>query len=241
MTTPNDIITQALKKAGVLGVGQIATAEDTNDAYTDLNDMLAQWQRKRWLVWMLQDYSFVSTGAQSYTVGPGGNFNVLQRPDKIESAFFRQLNTTSPNQVDYPLYIIDAREDYNTISIKQLTTFPEFLFYDSAYPMGNAYPWPIIQSGLYELHLTFKIQLNQFTSLSQQIVLPPEYMAALKWNLALRILTSYPGLPENPKLVALAKDSLSVIRNANTQIPLLRMPTALRRNGIYNIYSDMNY
>ena len=69
MTTPQDIIRAALKKAGVLGVGQSALAEDTNDAYDDMQDMLGQWQRKRWLIWHLVDYSVLSTGAQSYSVG----------------------------------------------------------------------------------------------------------------------------------------------------------------------------
>lgn len=239
--TPNDICIAALKKSGVVGVGQNASAMDINDAYADLNNMLAQWQRKRWMVYRLVDISFTSTGAQSYTVGPGGNFNVAQRPDKILSAYFRQLNTTSPLQVDYPLKIIDAREDYNQISLKSLTTFPEFVFYDAQYPQGLAYPWPIIQSGLYELHLTFPEQLGQFTSLSQVISLPLEYLAALEWNLALRIIASYPGVQPSSILVAMAKDSLNVIRNANAQIPLLRIPTILQRRGIYNIYSDMDY
>lgn len=240
MTTPQDIVTQALKKSGVLGVGQTALAEDINDGFTDLNDMLAQWRRKRWLVYHLVTMSFTSTGAQSYTIGPGGNFNVAERPDKIDSAFFRQLNTTSPNQVDYPLKIIDAREDYNRITLKGLVTFPEYLFYDSAYPTGLLYPWPVIQSGLYELFITIKEQLTAFTGLSQSIVLPPEYMAALKWNLAARLRPSY-QMPPDPSVVALAKDSLNVIRNANAQIPTLKMPAALTRRGIYNIYSDFNY
>ena len=242
MTTPNDIILQALKKAGVLGIGQQALAEDVNDAFNDLNDMLAQWQRKRWLVYHLVDYSIVSTGAQTYSVGPGGDINMLQRPDKPLSAFFRQLNNSSPNNpVDYPLNIIEAREDYNNITLKKLTTFPEFIFYDAGYPLGTLYPWPVIQSGIYELHVTFPEQLNQFTSLTQTVALPLEYFAALKFNLALRIKASYPGLPDNPVIIALAKDSLNVIRKANAQIPLLRMPTELRRRGLYNIYSDMNY
>jgi hypothetical protein len=37
----------------------------------------------------------------------------------------------------------------------------------------------------------------------------------------------------------LAKDSLNVIRGANTQIPRLRMPNALRQPGSrYNIFND---
>lgn len=240
-TTPLDIITQALKKAGILGVGQIALAEDTNDAYSDLQDMLGQWQRKRWLIWHLVDYAFTSTGAQSYTVGPGGNFNISPRPDRIESAFFRQLINSTPNQVDYPLSIIEAREDYNLIALKQLSSFPQYLFYDSAFPTGVAYPWPIPSASLYSIHLTVKETLAQFTSLAQTISLPLEYFAALKFNLAVRLRQAY-QLPADVVLVGLAKDALNVIRNANLQIPRLQIPKELiRPGGVYNIFSDQFY
>lgn len=237
MTTPQDIIRSALKKAGILGVGQTALAEDTNDAYQDLQDMLGQWQRKRWLIWHLVDYAAPGTGAINYTVGPGGQFDINPRPDKIESAFFRQTVQSQPNQIDYPLEIISARETYNQIALKRLQTFPQYLFYDSAFPTGLAYPWPLIQADIYELHLTVKETLAQFTSLSQTISLPLEYFSALKFNLAMRLRQAYQR-PLDPQLAALAVDSLNVIRNANAQIPRLRIPTDLVRPGIYNVFSD---
>lgn len=237
MTTPLDIITQALKKSGILGVGQTAQAEDTNDAFMDLNDMLGQWQRKRWLIWHLVDYFCAGTGQEYYTVGPGGQFNISPRPDRIESAFFRQTIQSQPSKIDYPLEIIEAREDYNMISLKTLQTFPQYLFYDSGFPTGKAYPWPLIQQNLYELHLTVKETLGQFTSLSQEIILPLEYFAALKFNLAIRLRQAY-QLPADPVLIGLAKDALNVIRNANLQIPRLRIPADLVRPGIYNVFSD---
>lgn len=241
MTTPLDIITQALKKAGVLGVGQTPLAEDTNDAYSDLQDMLGQWQRKRWLVWCLVDYSCTGTGAVSYTVGPAGQFNISPRPDKIESAFFRQIiNESVPNQIDYGLEIITAREDYNRIALKQLQTFPQYLFYDAAFPTANAFPWPLIQANQYELHLTVKQTLSQFTGLTQTINMPLEYMAALKFSLAVRLRQSY-QLPADAVLIGLAKDALNVIRNANLQIPRLALPDSLIRPGLYNFWSDTFY
>ena len=63
LPTAGSIINLALKMAGVLGVGQTASAEDSNDALTLLNQMLAQWQRQRWLVYSLDDVSFTATGA----------------------------------------------------------------------------------------------------------------------------------------------------------------------------------
>lgn len=240
-TTPLDIITQALKKAGILGVGQTPLAEDTNDAYSDLQDMLGQWQRKRWLIWHLVDYEHIGTGDLYYTVGPGAQFDISPRPDKIESAFFRQIISSNPNQVDYPLAIIEAREDYNLIALKTLQSFPQYVFYDSGFPEAKIYPWPLIQSSIYSLHITVKATLSQFTSLNQTIELPLEYMAALKFNLALRLRQAY-QLPPDPTLMGLAKDALNVIRNANLQIPRLQIDKQLiRPSGLYNPFSDTLY
>jgi hypothetical protein len=241
MATPRDICVSALKKAGVLGVGQDASAEDINDTFADLQDMVAQWQHKRWLIWHLVDLSIVSTGAQSYTIGPGGDIPFPVRPDRIEAAFLRQLVMSQPNQVDYPLEILFSREDYNLIRLKQLQSFPESLFYDSAYPLGVIYPYPIACASIYSIHVSVKELLSQFTSLSQVVNIPLEYFAALKYNLAIRVHASYPGLPEIPTVIGLAKDALEVIRMANTQIPRLAMPAQLIRPSIYNVFSDTSF
>lgn len=240
MTTPNEICIQALKKAGILGVGQSALAEDINDAFTDLNDMIAQWRTKRWLVYRLETLSKVSTGALSYTVGTGGDINTL-RPDRIESAFVRLINTPSPNQVDYPLQILDAREDYNRIALKNFSSFPDYIFYDSNYPLGRIYVWPVPLANIYEIFISVKQPIEQFTSLAQDINLPPEYMAALKFNLAVRLLAGYPGIAPTPQLLGLAEDSLNVIRQSNTQVAQLQMPPNLVSKARYNIYSDTTY
>lgn len=237
MTTPRDICDSALRDIGVVGVGQTARAEDINIAFTRLNWMVSQWNRKRWLLYHLVDVAFVSTGAQSYTVGPGQNFDVAIRPDKLEAAFFRQIIQSQPSQIDYPLQILYAREDYNNIALKQLMSFPSYIFYDSDWPVGTVYPWPVIQSNIYELHLSLKMVLANFTNLSQVINLPGEYDAALHHNLVARLAVVYTK-PLSDAMIALAKDALNVLREGNTQIARLVLPQDLLHAGVYNVYSD---
>lgn len=239
-TTPLDIIKQALKACGAVGIGQTPLAEDLNDAFTQLNWMIAQWQRKRWIVYSLQTIGLTSTGAVSYTVGPGADYDVASRPDRLESAFLRQIVQSQPNQVDSPLRLINSREDYNNIAIKGLSSFATWIFYESTYPLGRIYPWPVPQSSLYAVHITIKQQLNSFSTQAEVISLPEEYYAALFWNLTARLGTLY-KLPEDQRVVGLAKDALNVIRGANTQISNLQMPSDLVRPGIYNVFSDQNY
>ena len=238
MTTAREIVTAALKDSGAVGLGQTANAEDENDAFTRLNWMIGQWRVKRWLVYNLVTVSFTSTGAVSYTVAAAGNFVVTARPDKLESAFIRQIVNAAPNQVDFPLTILQAREDYDRIAVKQLAGLPQCVFYDSAYPTGVVYFWPVPQASTYSLHLTLKTVLTQFTNLSDTVTLPEEYKAALHFNLALRLCPSYQITP-NPALVTMAEDSLNTIRGANTQIARLHMPAGLVGRGRYvDYYTD---
>lgn len=240
MGTARDLIISAMKDAGVVGVGQTPLAEDTNDALSRLNAMMAQWARRRWTVYHLIDVVFPATGALSYTLGPGGNLNV-PRTNKIESAFFRLLTGGSPeNLVDYPLAVLNSREDYNQISLKSLASFPSILFYDSGWPLGNVYIWPV-PSSQYEIHLSIKAELQTFGGLSVAVDLPPEYDEALRLNLAVRLRVAY-RLPADPQLNGLAKIALNTVKNANTQIPALNYPSDLPRgsSGRYNIFSDGN-
>lgn len=235
-TTPRDLINLSLKTANVLGVGQVASAEDTNDAFNLLNMLMAQLQRRRYMIYQLVTLAKQATGAISYTVGPGGDFNVA-RPAKLESAFFRQ-NVQTPLPVDYPLEILRSTEDYNRISIKNLNAFPRFAFYDMAYPMGNLYVWPVPNS-MYEIHITVMQQLQQFQNLSDQIAMPPEYSAALMWNLTLELYPFY-GLPVSDVVRGKAEASLRIIEEANTAIPQLQLPPAVRpqRGATYNVFGD---
>lgn len=235
-TTPGDIITLALKTANVVGVGQTPEAEDINDSFNLLNMLLAQLQRRRYFVYGLTTTSFQGNNSISYTVGPGGNFNI-PRPAKIESAFFRQNNTTS-YPVDYPLEILRSQEDYNRISLKTLNAFPRYAFYDQAYPMGHLFVWPV-PNNTYTVFISTITQIQQFNTVADQIAMPPEYSAALMWNLVLELYPFY-GLPVNPVVVGKAEASLRIIEEANVQIPQLMMPPALKNNrgSTYNIYGD---
>lgn len=245
-TTAGDIVTAALKLANVVGTGQTANAEDNNDAWAMLQWMLQEWERKRWLVFVLSTYAKVSTGAQSYTVGPGGDIDTgaqSVRPDKLESAYLRQLVNSQPNQIDYPLEILGAREDYNKIALKSLSSFPSTIYYEASWPLGRIYPWPVPQATIYGLNCTFKAQLPyKFANLATKFTsIPFEYYNAMIFNLALRLRAMY-GIQSyaGDTLPGLAKDSLNTLRGANTQISRLSIPR-LDGSGQYNIFSDRTY
>lgn len=237
--TAQDIITTALRKAGVVGIDESIEQPILNDALNDANDYLAQINHERSMVYVLKDYAFVSTGVMDYTVGAGQNFNIDPRPDRLESAFLRQVQPSNSQLIDWPLEIIPARENYNQITLKSLGTFAWSIFYESSWPIGKLKPWPVPQASIYELHCTFKQTLQRFASLKDQINLPPEYVPLLKWNLAEWYRASY-QMPEDPQITKLARRATNIIRLANVQVPTLNMPNSVLKNSgrSYNYKSD---
>ena len=228
IATAGDLIAHSLKMAGIIGVGQTANAEDSNTSLDVLRMIIAEWQRRRWLVWSQQESALVSTGAQSYTIGPGGDFNV-PRPDRLESAFCRILAQGAATVVDVPLGIIVAKEDYVKIGVKNIVALPTAVWYDSSFPTGRLYFWPVPNAGMYELHINTKSALPAY-GLTTPLGLPPEYTQALAWSLAVRLQMEY-GLATRPEMVSAMRQSMAVLRMANLQISTLACPVPAGRGG----------
>lgn len=166
MPTARDVINQAMKDCGTLGVGQTLLAEDTNDGLIRLQNMVATWQQKRWLQPSLFDIAMVGNDLKSNQIGNGQYWNT-PRPDKIRAAYFLQANSS---QVSFPLWPINSYEEYAKISLKQLNSFPTRFFYDQAYPYGNVFIWPI-PSASYEIHLIIPSQLGFSTTIDDGVII----------------------------------------------------------------------
>jgi hypothetical protein len=154
MTTARDFCSLCLKEAGVTGVGQTPLPEDINDTFTLLNRMLAQWQKKRWLVPSLYEIAALGNNQQYNLIGPGQYYNAA-RPDKVQAAYFVQVTGDASNPVSFPLIPIWSWEDFALVQLKQLNSFPIYFFYDGQFPYGRVYIWPI-PSAQYEIHLILK-------------------------------------------------------------------------------------
>ena len=227
--TTGDLITFTLRASNINGVGQTPLAEDSNTGLQFLNWLMAEWQRKRWLVWNEQEVSVVATGNNFYTIGPGQDFDTA-RPDKLHAAWCRMQPFGGPNPVDIHLGIIEAHEDWAGITIKDLKSIPSAVFYDSSWPTGRVYFWPVPSAAHYELHLVVKATLPVYTTLTDPLNLPPEYVKAAMWHLCVDMQMAY-GLPANPAHVAAMKVAMNTIEMANSQIGTLSMPAALGRRG----------
>lgn len=130
------------------------------------------------------------------------------------------------NPIDYPLAAIPSYEDYASLSLKGLKTWPNYFYYNPAFPSGEFRPWPIPPADVWEFHLIVPEVLSTNLKETDNINLPPEYWDAIMWTLAARMAPSY-GQEASPTVVAAAKAALSTIRAANMQVPTLGMPAIL--------------
>jgi hypothetical protein len=90
--------------------------------------------------------------------------------------------------------------------------------------------------------LSFKNAIPVYTmaTIASVLSIPPQYIAAIKFNLAKRYRQAYgKGLRPDPELNALARSSLDIVKQSNLQIPELIMPKVLIiQSSGYNILSD---
>ena len=249
----SDLVGLALEQLGVGVGGQNTDPQGLASGVMHLNMMLAQWQRKRWLVPNLVDRAFMSTGASVYEIGPDGDLNMPVRPAQVLSAYARLLNGAPRSEdgdfsgkdfdgtdfdtptngldgggfpIDYNLTPIPSYEDYAGLSLKGLRTWPNYFHYNPAFPMGEFRPWPIPPAQVWELHVIIAECLPTTLKATNAINLPPEYWDAIMWILAARMAPSY-GQEASATVAAMARGALATIRSANVQIPTLGMPAIL--------------
>jgi hypothetical protein len=227
----SDLATTALKASGILGIGQSAQPDDLSTFLDLLRALIGQWQKKRFLVFVEQTVELpASTGALSYSIGPGCDFDVNGRPDRISRAFIRIIQGMPPNLVDIPIEVLDSREDYVAISVKTLETMPATVYYESGFPTGRVYFWPVPPASMYGLFLVVKVPLPTYVSTADPLNLPDEYIDALIWSMCVRMQMAY-GLQARPDHVAQAALAINTLRQANAQIPQLAVPAPLRNRG----------
>lgn len=241
------IIGLAQRSCGILGAGQVALPQDLTDAQSFLTLMLMQWRQKRWLVFRLDNVTFDITASQGvYMVGPADppavtpaappdvETNGNYRPANIQSAYLR-LNAglgqpSGSYPVDFPVTILESRQQYDAIRLKALQSWPSSIYYDPTIPYGTLYIWPIPIQQNFSFYLGFQQAIDlageQGLNLDFNSILPSETQLAIMWNLALLLATAY-KLPPDQNLASAARSSLNTLRMTNFALQPLTMPAAL--------------
>ena len=232
ITTALDLIKYGLKKRKVLGVGDTLTDDEAQDCLDTLNLMLESFSLDRLMVYNEALQSFVPDGSASYTIGPGGDIDVTERPTKLTSAY-----TRDSAGIDRPMAILLNPQDYDRIALKAIgVPWPSAVWYEPTAPLGTLHFWPVPNGNT--IYLRFWQQLQQFETLTETIVLPPGYKEAIGLNFAVRCEDF--GGQVTDALAGMARASLGRLKAFNAKTPTSRIEASYiaRRSSGYNIVSD---
>ena len=170
---------------------------------------------------------------QTYTMGTGGDLNTT-RPTKIEDSCY-----ITYAGIDIPLRLINELAWAN-ITVKSLTSnLPMYLFADMQNPLVrlNFYPKPTTSAASAQIK-SWK-QLQQFSSLSDTLALPPGYERAITFSLAEEYGPEY-GAVITPQVMQIASKARAAVKRVNAQAPIANSEVGYMsrdRTTGWNIYT----
>lgn len=231
-TSVGDQINGALRLIGRLAEGETPSAETSADCLTAFNQMIDSWNTERLSVYATQDQTFTwPASTRTRTLGPSGNF-VGDRPVEVQdSTYFIYSN------LSYPLTFLNE-DQYNAIALKNSTsTFPQFMWVNMDMPDITMRIWPVPTNEI-EIHIISIVELSQPATLATTLVIPPGYLRAFRFCLAVEIAQEF-GAEPPPMVKRIAEVSKRNIKRINNPGDLMTLPYPLigRRKTNYNIYS----
>jgi hypothetical protein len=172
-----DIIDGALRKLYVKVGGETTSAEDAETARLGLRAMIRTWAAAGVRLWLDDQQSVTLVAATaSYTLSP--------RTLEIRDAY-RRLDDN-----DTPVRVI-TREEYNRLPNKAAQGDPFLVWPDRqrAQTVIRVYPVPSATQGT--LSLSTRRQVLDVDDLAEEVEIPPEWLEALIYNLAVRIAPDF--------------------------------------------------
>jgi hypothetical protein len=229
MATVLDLVNSALHLIGAKDPIESATAQEAADGLASLNNLLDSWTTDRLFVFRLAEtvYNWPATAATA-TVGIGGDINIT-RPVQVEDSYIVSSG------ISYPVQKMN-RDGYTSIPQKNLSVnFPEWMYYDAAYPLATLYLYTVPAS-LLEFHLVYWAPLSAFGAITDVVSFPPGYQRALRYNLAVEIASEY-SMDVPPAVAAIALKSAANIKRLNSPPVTSQIEVAFQPSrDIFSIY-----
>jgi hypothetical protein len=232
-----DLINSALRLLGVQAAGETLPISDANDCLVTLQQMIDAWNADRLAIFTTtsNDFPFV-LGTQSYTLGPGGNFDI-ERPARIDG-MSAILLTNPSNPVEVPIYMCSVDYWQVEIPVKVVnSSFPQVCYDDGNFPLRTLNFWPIPQYEQNSVRIYSWQPLTSPGALNAAITFPQAYSEALRFNLAVRLAPEY-GAQLSPVIQAIAVSSLAAIKTMNAPDLALRSDLIASPAG-YNYKADL--
>jgi len=201
------IIALALRKLGVLELGDTPDSATLANASMSLNLLIKQMSTEGLKLWKNSELIIpMVSGQTTYILGGATSAlmydtqapttAITDRPLKAIQGFYRNIQVT-PN-IDIPVMLL-SKNEYLTLGSKFSTGTANSLFYDVKALNGILYVYltPDLNSQTnLQIHLVCQMPLNDILLSTDIPDFPNEWMQALVWNLADQLALEY-GVPMN--------------------------------------------
>ncbi len=201
--TARSIVSDALRKIGVVAMDEDMTADQSAHGLRALNRMVKSWQNKGYSVFAKASQVVTLTTAASYTLTP-------VRPLEILSCRFRQ------NGIDRPMLQF-TRDEYDSLPLKTSTGTPTTFYYDRQREAARLYVWPVMAAVNGEtLQITYTREFEDM-ALTDALDVPTEWYDATVYGLGARLADDFsvavPGVVARSE--ALLREALAFDREGS--------------------------
>ena len=172
-----EICTDALRKIGVVSIGERPEADSIATALRNLNRLLKSWQNRKIDLWLATGMSVTATTSAVYTLDP-------VRPMDISTARFKR------NGIELPMQRM-TREEYDTLPNKATTGIPTTFYYDRQREAARLYVWPVLATVAGQtIEITYTREIEDML-ITDVLDCPPEWYDAVVYGLASRLSDDY--------------------------------------------------
>ena len=159
-----------------------------NNGAQALNLMIKMWMTKNYPLWCVTDVPItVVQGLTSYQLGPGAAYSPF-RPLRIPMARLQYVNQAPPLEV--PLVQL-SRQEYDQLGTKTQQGTPNSYYYDPQLTNGVLYLYLTPDANPNVVIITCQRPIADVLNSTDNFDFPDEWMNALKFGLAVELLTEY--------------------------------------------------
>jgi len=197
----DQIIQLALRKLGVLELGDTPDAATTANASLALNLLVKQMATQGLKIWKVNElYIPIVNGQTVYSIGPASLNPTTAldtaKPLKVIQAWLRQYTVSPP--IDTPMQLL-SKQEYDTLGSKFSTGVTNSVYCNVRQNWSDLYVYLTPDQNAasqYQLYFVCQQPMDDINTGNQIPDFPSEWMNTLVWNLADQLAIEY-SVPAN--------------------------------------------
>lgn len=219
-TSAAEFSAQALRLLGVIDPEEQLRPRELDNCWAALNQMVDAWQADGYMIYTREIRDFPLSAKKSYTMGPGGDFDIDRPPDIGNQVSILMLaNPLQPLEYVIPIYTTQDWQE--KVPVKDIVSnLPVLIYDDGGFPQRTLTLWPIPQDNL-NIRFYLPKLLQRFAGRNTRYAFPPGYAECIKYNLAVRVAPEF-QTSASAEVALMAMNSLAVVKSSNPDDTQLR-------------------